>query len=280
MIKCARLGQSGPLCVFLHGYGGGPLEFHNLSALLEGDHRLLIPNLIPLFSSAKPISYSRQVEAVAQLISEQNTNREPFFLLGSSYGGTLSWALRTHFHGQISGHILVNPMPLNPLNHIQSPPLRLLFGMNMVPGALPLFLRSGPGQRLLIELGDIFGLSVIGSKSHRISSRKLDLIAKAVQRFAWIVQNESWEVWQRPQREILIPTLLIGSDQDPLFTEKDFRTFQLRSAMTEYLSVNCAGHMAVRSESEFLFRHIKKFISDLHESDDDSGTGDSLKRVV
>src|SRR5690606_13806231 len=95
--KCATSGQAGPLVVLLHGYGGGPLDWRNIVPLLETNHRLLIPNLMPLFSSRQPLTFSRQVEIVAALLNQLNGAREPFVLVGASYGGTLSWGLRAHF---------------------------------------------------------------------------------------------------------------------------------------------------------------------------------------
>src|SRR5690349_4478101 len=113
--KCTKLGSSGPLVVLLHGYGGGPLDWHYVIPSLEANHRLLIPNLTPLFSSPRPHTFSKQVEVMATLINQLNSAREKFVLVGSSYGGTLSWGLRAHFQSLVTGHILINPMPLDPL---------------------------------------------------------------------------------------------------------------------------------------------------------------------
>lgn len=262
--KCRASGSDGPLVILLHGYGGGPLDWHHVIPQLEKNHRLIIPNLTPLFSCVNPIGYSKQVEILSSLINQVNPQREPFVLVGTSYGGTLSWGLRAHFQSLVTGHVLVNPMPLDPLVSLKSSQLRMLFGLNMVPGALPLFLKTSMGRSLLLELGDAFGFGGDGRKGLlQLSERKLSLVGKAVQRFAWIAQHENWSYWTHQIRDHLIPLLVVTGSKDPLFDEKDFRGYQLLVPMSEHQSIEYGSHLLIKENADDLSARLIDFIKSL-----------------
>ncbi len=262
--KCAIHGAEGPLVVMLHGFGGGPLDWHNAIPTLAKHHQLVIPNLTPLFSSNAPLAFSKQVEVLSGLINQVNRAREEFVLVGASYGATLSWGVRAHFQSHISGHILINPMPLDPLSALKSAQLRMLFGLNMVPGALPLFLKTKMGRDLIHELGGVFGFGGEGRKGLRgLSEKKIALISKAVQRFAWISQHEDWAYWSNQLRDHVIPSLIVTGSQDPLFTEKDFRSYQMILPLSEHFPIASAEHMMSRTHGPLVGEIIAKFISSL-----------------
>lgn len=256
--KYTTSGDAGPVVLLLHGFGGGPLDWRHLVPELSSEHRLVIPNLKPLFTAARPVPFSKQVELLAGLINHVNPAREEFVLVGTSFGATLSWGLRAHFQSLVSGHILINPMPLDPLPTLKSAQLRMLFGLNMVPGAMPLFLRTKMGRDLLIELGEIFGLG------GHASEKKLALVSKAIQRFAWIAQHEDWSYWADQLRDHVIPALVITGNEDPLFSEKDFRSYQLRLPLSEHISLGKANHLLTRTHGPELANIIEGFIRSLN----------------
>jgi len=251
--------------ILLHGFGSGPLAFHHLVPHLSANHRVLVPNLTPFFSSSQPVGFSKQVEVLAGLINKWNANGEPFVLAGASYGGTLSFGLRAHFQSLVTGHVMINPMPLDPLNFLKSSQLRMLFGLNMVPGALPLFLKTKMGQELLLEAGSIFGFGGQGRKGLQggLSERKLNLVARAVQRFAWIAQNEDWSYWTSQLKDHVIPLLIVTGSQDPLFNERDFRSFQHVVPLSEHLPVASGDHMLVRTHAPEIAEVLTSFIKSL-----------------
>lgn len=263
--KCTTAGSAGPLVILLHGFGSGPLAFRHLVPHLSASHRLIIPNLTPFFSSAQPVGFSKQVEVLAGLINKWNANGEPFVLAGASYGGTLSFGLRAHFQSLVTGHVMINPMPLDPLNFLKSSQLRMLFGLNMVPGALPLFLKTKMGQELLLEAGSIFGFGGQGRKGLQggLSERKLNLVARAVQRFAWIAQNEDWSYWTSQLKDHVIPLLIVTGSQDPLFHEKDFRSYQHIVPLSEHMPVPTGEHMLITNHGVQLAETIEKFVTGL-----------------
>lgn len=262
--KCTSVGENGPLLMLLHGYGGGPLEYHHLIPHLSSNFRLLIPNLSPLFSSQKPLSFSKQVELLSGLTNALNPSGETFVLVGSSYGGTLSFGLRAHFQSLVLGHVLVNPMPLDPLGSLKSGQLKVLFGLNMVPGALPLFLKTKMGRELLVELASHFGF---GERGHRelggMSDRKLNLISKAVQRFAWIAQSEDWTFWQKQLMDHVIPTLIMSGAKDTLFSERDFRSYQMLVPMSEHRSIEEGDHLMIRTRPEILAPILIEYVNQI-----------------
>lgn len=277
--KFRLTGNSGPLLVLLHGYGGGPLDWHHLLPELESQHRILVPNLTPLFSCEQPIGFSKQVQIVSKLIDQVNSGRDPFALVGTSYGGTLSFGLRAQFQSLVSGHVLLNPMPLDPLACLKSSQLRMLFGLNMVPGALPLFLKTKMGRTLLLELGEVFGFGGEGRKGlQQLSERKLVLIGKAVQRFAWISQHEDWTYWSGQLRDHLVPLLLLTGARDPLFDEKDFRSYQHLVPLSEHQSIEQGAHLMIKDHAVHLARKIAEFVASL-DSEPTLGS-DSLRHAI
>ncbi len=262
--KCSKVGDKGPLLVLLHGYGAGPLEWRHLLPHFESKYRILVPNLTPLFSSSQPIGFSKQVEYVGSLLNQVNELRESFVLVGSSFGGTLSFGLRAHFRSLVDGHVLINPMPLDPLNSLKSSQLRMLFGLNMVPGALPLFLKSKMGREILLELGSSFGFGGEGRKGlEGLSDRKLNLVSKAVQRFAWISQSEDWEYWRSQLKDHLVPLLVLTGQDDPLFFEKDFRSYQHLVPLSEHSSIEGGAHLVVRTHAELVASQVDSFVRSL-----------------
>jgi pimeloyl-ACP methyl ester carboxylesterase len=278
--KCTSVGETGPLIVLLHGFGGGPLDWHHTIPGLSANHRLLIPNLTPLFSSVHPISFTQQVEYLGNLISHINQQGEPFVIVGSSFGGTLSWGIRSKFQNLVQAHVMVNPMPLEPLPLLKSAQLRVLFGLNMVPGALPLFLKTRKGRELLLELGSVFGFGAEGRRGLEggLSERKLTLVSKAVQRFAWITQAEDWAHWKKQLMDHMIPLLLITGSDDPLFIEKDFRSYQNLVPMSEHMPVTSANHMLVKTHGDLLAQTIAKFVKSL--AADSSITVSTLRHAI
>lgn len=279
--KVKNTGSHGPLVFLFHGYGSGPLEWHQVLPTLSQKHRVVSPNLSPLFLSSKPLTFSRQVLVLAQLMNLLNERRESFALVGSSYGSTLSFALRAHFKGLVEHHVLINPMPLNPSAHLKDLSLRMLLGMNMIPGALPLYLNSRLGQQRLESLGEIFGFGQ-GHKKNltSLSPKKLELVSRALQRFAWIVQNEDWEFWRRQLSDHMIPTLLISGQKDPLFSEADFRSYQTLVPMSEYHGVDHADHLLVKKQGVKVANIIQDFINDEPRGDRDFLREELWRRAV
>lgn len=278
-IKCSLHGSAGPLIFLLHGYGGGPLDWHHLLPLMQERCRLVVPNLTPLFACEKPLKFSKQVQLISSLVNQINQKGENFLVIGSSYGATLSFGVRAHFKSLVKGHAMINPMPLDPLAHLRSASLRMLFGLNMVPGALPVFLKTKMGKELLAELGNVFGLGINGRRElGGMSERKRSLVTKAVQRFAWIAQHESWAYWATQLKDHVVPLMILASPDDPLFTEKEFRSYQLLVPMSEFHCLSGGGHVAVRSHHDELSKVLTEFIS--HLDGNEPSRPDTLRRAI
>jgi pimeloyl-ACP methyl ester carboxylesterase len=266
-LKCSVMGDHGPLIVLLHGYGGGPLDWRQSINRLEKNHRILLLNLTGLWSSKVPIGFAKQVDLLAGFLANEIAQSEKFVVVGASYGGLLSWALRAHFKERVKGHVMVNPMPLNPLPVFSDAHLRMLFGLNMVPGALPLYLKTPMGRKLLHELGAAFGFGQEGRRGLiGMSEKKLLLINKAVQRFAWIAQTENWSAWQDVLKDHHIPLLLLTGEDDPLFNEQDVRRFQQWVPLSEHQSIQTGGHLLTKSHGEDVALRLIDFVRSL---DDD-----------
>ena len=168
---------------------------------------------------------------------------------------------------------MINPMPLDPLPTLKSAQLRMLFGLNMVPGALPLFLKTKLGRELMMDLGEIFGFSfnnVLDQESW--SEKKLNLIQRVTQRFSWVVQNEDWTYWSGQLRDHCIPLLLLTGCKDKLFNEKDLRSYQHMVPFSEHISFLSGDHLMIRSLAHEIAPIVLKFVDSFKDDLEESKT--------
>lgn len=260
-LKFYREGEQGPLVIFLHGYGGGPLEWHNLIPYFTENYQVWVPNLGPLFSNSKELSFSQQVGILSRHIHENNLQKHPFFLIGQSYGGTLSFGIRSHFQGLVLGQFLINPMPYFPLKVTRHLQLKALAAMNMIPAALPLFLKTKLGEMALSELAHVFGFgSDDRQKIESLSARKRLIVHKALQRFLWIAEHEDWEYWEAVLRDHRVPMTLVSGSLDPLFEETAFRSYQHLVPMSEFYAIEDGGHHLVKTHLESIRILLTEFL--------------------
>ena len=190
-MRYRQYGESGPVIVLLHGFGGGPMDFKPLIEELEKDHQLIVPNLKFFFSNREPLRFDKQLELLKEFIDcKLQSTTAPFHLMGVSYGGTQSLALRSFMPERILTHALVNPMPLKPLEKLRNPLLKLILSFYYIPGGLNLFFKTAAGFKTLQGLGKVFNMGLMGQrKLKHFNARKVMLIEKALKRFVWVTNH-------------------------------------------------------------------------------------------
>jgi pimeloyl-ACP methyl ester carboxylesterase len=253
-------GESGPVYLLLHGFGGGPQDWENISRDLAKRNRVVIPNLKVFFSNEKAITFTEQVEILDQFVGALFLTKkiQSINLAGQSYGGTLSLCLRLNASFPVRSHALFNPMPFHPLLRIYHPQFRILSNLAGARGALAHFFSSSSGKGCLVEMARLFRIgSFHNHEVSHINERKLKIIYLALQRFLWIDQNEDWLKWER--KLSAIPADFIHdfyySNQDCLYNRNEYRQFGERIKSMAIHECEHKGHLLVQDLGVNLLRH-------------------------
>jgi pimeloyl-ACP methyl ester carboxylesterase len=235
----------------LHGFGGGPSDWVEVSAELAKTSRVVLPNLKTFFSHAEPLSFSKQVSLLAEFIQSLYGRKsvDTINLMGQSYGATLSIGLRLQAAFSIGSHTLLNPMPFRPLQAIRNPEIQILANMGSMPGGVKMFLKSTLGRRGLEELAKVFRIGALGHHEvQHFNDRKLLLVEKAFERFRWIVMNEDWDFWEQKSKNLRPGeiTRFLYSSGDSLFNPEDYRKWAEKFKAKEIVEVPHQGHLLVQ----------------------------------
>ena len=236
----------GPMIVLLHGFGGHPHDWKDVVSHLSQGHRVVVPYLSPFFTSELPQTFSQQVRIVCKLILLLNQHEEPFHVAGTSYGGALSWGVRIHLGSLVRSHTLINPMPLDPTEHIHDFFVRTALFASRLPLGLELLFRTRFGRKTIRQMGQIFHMGLVGKrKIQNFNSRKYKLVYGALKRFMWISKNENWAPWLETAKDF-IPTALIFGNQDKLFRKESFGIYCQNVKKCHTSEVPHLGHLLVR----------------------------------
>lgn len=259
VLKWDESGEGTPIFL-LHGFGGSSRDYTDLIEYLRPYGRIYTFHLSPLYNSRDPITFSTMVDTLEKAIRSFLGEDESFHIFGTSFGGTLSWALRSRFPGQVASHTLINPMPLNPMVKLKHPFLRWLIKYGRTPRFMKFIGRTQWGQRSLIELGKNFRIVFLKhQEERRFHKRKLDLISYALDRFFWICSREKWRGWEINVQPARVPGLLITGHKDPLFAMESFCDYKKYSDFYHHI-LPSGEHLATRTHAEeisYLFmKHI------------------------
>lgn len=248
MLKWDESGVGAPI-ICLHGFGGSSRDYTDLTEYLRPHGRVYALHLSVLFSSHDPVTFSQMVESVTETIQEIVKDGQSFHLIGTSFGGTLSWAVRTKFPKQILSHTLINPMPLDPVQKLKHPFLRGLIRYGQIPGLMKFLIRTEWGRYSLVELGKNFRIAFHKHQEHRrFHQRKLDLITYALARFFWVSSKENWKKWQ-VKSETVPMNLLITGHKDSLYSLESFCEYKNYCQAFHHI-LPSGEHVATRTHAE------------------------------
>ncbi|MCB0421461.1 MAG: alpha/beta hydrolase [Bdellovibrionales bacterium] len=244
-IRYHEIGE-GPLVVLLHGYGGHASNLSAIGKSLAKNHRVVIPHLGILYRTQPALTFAQQIRILKKFMIHINPYRESFHLFGTSYGGALSLGLRKEFASHVISHTLVNPMPPAPLTFINSKMLKFLFLCDRLPFCLGFLLKYKFGGSTLKKLGKIFHMGISGRrKIQHFNRRKYQLIKKALKRFVWILKSEDWGPWEKEYSD-LIPTLVVTSQSDPIFTQEGYLKFRKLFKNVTIEELDDSSHMVAK----------------------------------
>ncbi len=246
-------GQGENVFLCWHGFGGGPADFQDVAPMLGRHAKVIIPNLKYFIGSQWPKTFSRQIEILALFTQQIWDVHRPkkLHMLGQSYGGTLSLALRAFTHLNVSRHWLLNPMPFDPLASVQNKKIQdLLFalkaGRDMVE-----YMRSAEGHENLVEAARVFRIGATGQHEiHHFNERKLLLVEKAMERFLWIEQRENWAQWFERLASLTDQSIdrVYYSSHDSLFDTENYEKFIAKIRPKDQIKIDHNGHLLLQDK--------------------------------
>ncbi len=260
-IKYKVFGESGPVLMLLHGFGGGVNDWSTLAPLLANTYRVVVPNLKVFFSHHEPLMFSQQVRLLKLFVEYVLKQKQvsSISLCGQSYGATLSLGLKLSNAVKTDHQILINPMPFRPFDHVKDSHIQLLLNLGHLPGGVNLYLRTSGGRESLAALAQVFRIGVLGQHEvQHFNDRKLLLVEKAFERFRWIIKNESWSDWEERIHQSSVPLAdgIICSSEDSLFSRADYQNVAQLLKIQKLKEVPHKGHLLVQDRGVEIFKEM------------------------
>ena len=217
----AKIQGEGDLVVLLHGYGGAPRDWRFLLESKNFHFTSVNVNLCSLLAGPEPISFHDQAD-ILETFLRQTVGEKRFHLIGMSYGGALSLVMRERFGDQVMSHAMINPMPFDPIRHMRHRMLKLMVWARRRSYLSADVFRFRLGRLALDQVSKTFQLTNRW-RAPKYLMRKIGYLQKSFDRFIWIADHEDWSQWASTSAaEDLIPTSMIYSMNDPLFSEEAF----------------------------------------------------------
>lgn len=253
---------SGPLLVCLHGYGGSVLHWEKISEELAKMFTLVTPNLTHLFMGRDLLTFSTQIDLIADFI-RQKSNGQPVFLSGISYGGALAWGIASRYPELISKLVLINPMPPRASKYFSIPSLKYFYLFPIPVSAIFLFLNSPMGSYLLKQANRVFRNLQGDAEEHFIENlhgKKLKFMSHILWKFGWILRNENWKSWSQKLKSWDQECLLIYDRKDPLFAPDFYDTFSKILASTNVVTTQDAGHISIVQQPKLIAGSMREYL--------------------
>lgn len=251
----------GPLVVLLHGYGGSVMHWQSVVDKLKDHYRVVVPNLSHLYMSRNRLLFSVQLELIAGFMREHFPGEKASFV-GMSFGGALAWGLSLQHPSLVDRLMLLNPLMPNPVGRFRLPEMRYFFVLPMGDKAMLNLFNSPIGDAFLRRAAETFrpDRDLAAKRLARLSPIKLAFIADLVAHFSWILRNEDWNYWQLNLARIQNPTLVLTSQDDPLFLDASYRDFVSSLSVVQHIEFETGGHLLATTHGERVVSEILQFL--------------------
>lgn len=253
---------SGPLLVLLHGYAGSVLHWDPLLPILEEHYRVVVPNLSHIYMGQEPLTFSNQVEQLAEFL-EKKFPKEKFHLAGISYGAALSWGLALRHPDLVARVVFINPMPPGPMDSFDINVLKSIFRLPLNIRGIYMILRTPVGRFFLKRAAEVFRVERKDQMERMdgLHGRKLLFVCHVIYKFSWMLRNENWRGWKERLSQWAHPTLMIYEGRDPLFSRRSYMEFAENLSCDEVIETLGAGHISIQTRSEEIAGYIHKFLA-------------------
>lgn len=263
MVKIAsREKGQGKVLVCLHGYAGTVHHWEQVCAELSQQFRVVVPNLTNLYMGIENLSFTQQIDRVADYVQEQFQG-ETIFLAGISYGGAIAWGLISRYPHLIDKVIFINPMPPFAHRHFVIPGLKLFCSLTIPVSIIYFFLKSPFGRVFLKQAARVFRnlqASTEENRIERLQGRKLKFIAQILWKFSWILRSEDWQKWENELAHWQKDCLLIHDLKDPLFHSHFYEEFAQRLEDTHVVNTVHAGHISIVQQPKLIAGAMREYL--------------------
>lgn len=259
-INCRVSGGGRPI-VLLHGFGGQQSDWSQIESSLKKSRTVIVPNLSRVYLNIG--DFRGNVNLIEILLRKLFFRFGSMDLAGVSYGGAMAWALRSRCPEVIGKVMLVNPMPPKPVLRMVSQSLRDLVFFARIPFFLGAYLRSPFGKKALLTLAGSIRLD-LGERLkgfHLLLSRRQKLVLMLLTRFSRILTREDWDYWECQLNGQGPETVLIVSQNDPLFGMNYARWLQERLGNCQLVVMEKGSHMAIRTNAGEIWETLEKFLN-------------------
>ncbi|QDK37087.1 alpha/beta fold hydrolase [Bdellovibrio sp. NC01] len=252
----------GPILLLLHGYGGSIHHWQPVADLLESKYRVIVPNLGHLYLSTDKLTFTQQIENLAEFITVHFPN-EKVNVAGLSFGGALAWGLATRYPHLVKRTALINPMVTDPVRSFTPLELRFFFTIPLNLKSIYVMLTTPMGKAFLRRSAQIFrderseGVTAV----ERLQGRKLQFVAYMIHHFAWVLRNENWQSWSKELLTYRGECRLIFDKEDLLFTEDSYYKFAQLIGCEDVIRLEGAGHLAIKSQPQMIAEHLLEFFA-------------------
>lgn len=264
-LKFRELGQGSPI-VFLHGYGGSPSNWNQVTQELAKNFRVVVPDLSEIYThTSNQYTFREQVGVLSEFVRGVG-NGERVAVAASSYGGALAWGVAITSPEIVDRMVLLSPMPPHPTSRIRNRMLKQFLFLGRWPSLLWLYLKSPLGQKALPRIAEIFQLSWVlknQMKTKRFSTlsmRQLEFLTHVIYRFAWILRLEDWSFWESRLQFIEAPICLIWGQSDLLFNKGEPERMQKVFERCQLHSIANTGHLSMKDNPTPVVHIIKDFL--------------------
>lgn len=251
----------GSIVVLLHGYGGSVMHWDPVVECLKDSARVVVPNLTHLYHADNRLLFSVIVEKVAHFIRE-NFPGEKVSVVGSSFGGAIAWGLAVKYPELIDRQLLLNPLMPFPVKQFRLPETRYFFVLPMDAKSILRLLESPIGVAFLKRAATIFRPDREGMQARveKLKGPRLRLVAQVIAHFSWILRNEDWKYWKKECAENKVPSLMIWSKDDLLFSEEAYQQFAAELQVKHTEVWDHGGHILSRTRPEEVAKFVEEFL--------------------
>jgi pimeloyl-ACP methyl ester carboxylesterase len=252
---------SGKKIILIHGYGGSVHHWDTVVPLLNTNFNVIVPNMTHLFMGKEAISFSKQIDQLADFLRE-NWRGQKFHFCGLSYGAAIVWGLSLRYPEMVEKVIFINPMPPKPIEFFNWGIVKMVLAFPIPAFIMRLLFMTVIGKHFFKTATHIFRAERehYKDRSYNLKGRKLDFLTHITHRFSWICRNENWSYWRDRMDQWIHPAMLIYDVKDPLFRNFSHEVFAEWFSCDYVVNLKGYGHIMTLENGPKVSEYINEFL--------------------